>query len=79
MFLNSSSSTTTSDNGNDDSRLENLENSSNLDKSDKNNSIMRKELVLMIFAFLITVYAGLQSNSPKISRPVAPSPFFRKG
>lgn len=83
MFVqNSASSDIPEEIGNNDGRLENLDCSSSLEKSN-NSLIMRitthiKELFL-IFAFLLTTYATIQNNSPKISRPVAPNPFFTRG
>lgn len=82
MFIHTSTSSDITENiGNDDSRIENSDISSTSEKPD-NSLIMRiitngKELVF-IFAFLLTTFA-LQNNSPKISRPVAPNPFFARG
>lgn len=37
-----------------------------------------KEL-LCIIAFILTTFASVQNNSPKVSRAVTPSPFFQRG
>lgn len=83
LSSSSTSSDFTDDIGNDESQLENFNYTSAVDKPISNSLIMRifthgKELVL-IFAFLLTTFATVQNNSPKIGRPIPPSPFFSRG
>lgn len=83
LSSSSTSSDITEEIGNDESQLEKSNCSAIIEKSSCKSLIMRifthgKELVL-IFAFLLTTFATVQNNSPKISRPVAPNPFFTRG
>ncbi|CRK94444.1 CLUMA_CG007951, isoform A [Clunio marinus] len=72
------------DNNNDDEeQLVNLNSSDSSNSNNQNNRLNMlisygKEL-LCILAFILTTFASVQNNSPKISRAVAPVPFFSKG
>lgn len=71
------------DSNDDDQQLVNVnsvDSSNNSPNTNRLNMIISygKEL-LCILAFILTTFASVQTNSPKISRAVSPVPFFSKG
>lgn len=66
-------------NEDDDRQLANRINA-NSNRNNRLNMIISygKEL-LCIIAFILTTFASIQTNQPKVSRAVTPSPFFQRG